>query len=129
MLSDDVIAAFKYAPQNTAAPAQATVTAPETENGYIRLDDETLANLQLLPDGSTLATLFNFTLEQEQLILITPADKASTIKTVSFDKMSKTAVTALRKKFNELSEEKNTPDSAPASTPASHSYELLVKMA
>jgi len=91
-----IIASIKAATRRaTTAPKQ------ETEDGYTRVDDDTLSGVQALADGSTLTTLFNFCSQQQQLILKTP-ENTTTLVVVSFDEIKKEVVEDMRKKLETL---------------------------
>ncbi len=85
-----------------AAAAQAAPQADETQT-YLRLDDHTLADVQILPNGATLTTLFNFATEQQQILVTDANNNTAAPVVVPFSDIDAKLRDKLRKTFAALS--------------------------
>ena len=90
-----IIAAIEAATQK----AIATPPVPQETEIFSRVDADTLAETQTLPDGSTLMTLFNFRTQQQKNIR---GDAAPAL--VNFTDMDKNVIKDMREKLDALNE-------------------------
>lgn len=92
-----------------------SAVARTTETGLFRVDDETIQNVQPLPNGAALTTVFNFRSGQQTSIYEKPGT-APAITVLDFDDINKGLLTTMRKELDALNAPATTP--APAERPA-----------
>lgn len=97
-------AALKSKEEKAQEPVAEYTQEASGEDGYIRLDDHTLGEMQKLPDGSTLTTLFNFTIRQQEKYVTNETGNIFPAKPVNFSELEDGIVDAMHKKFDALAE-------------------------
>ena len=104
---DDIVSSIKTATENFVnKTVTETPPAPSFQDGFHRLNDDALAEVLTLPNGSTLITLFNFSSRQQDKFVTNEAGIISPFPTVNFDAIAKDVTKAMRTKLDALNNEK-----------------------
>ncbi len=90
------------APETVAVEPAAAEETPAQDDRFKRLDDDTLTETKILPNGSTLMTLFNFAARQQTVIVMNPSGNNPQPAVVSFDDLDKAFTDSMQEKFDAL---------------------------
>ncbi len=125
--SSSLIASLESVKRKTEAVIIPSAAPQETEEDYTLVDANTLAEVQQLPNGVTLTTLFNFKTRQQEKYAMNEAGDIFPSKPVNFNEIDKDVIGALREKFDALANPEPEPSQSQASTKgnAGKGYEHL----